>query len=121
MTEVVDFSGAPASEMLTAFGFGRDPEEAHRTHRLAVDVYSRSMGLPAAGLGLTVDRYECSLTVSVTDRELSVASGVVPAGRVAGMCRRWEAIVDGRPLIVFQSKWKMADAASATSLRCSAG
>ncbi|MCK9899937.1 dihydrodipicolinate reductase [Parafrankia colletiae] len=109
VTEVVDFSDAPSSDMLTAFGFGRDPEEAHRTHRLALDVYSQSIGLLATGLGLTVDRYECGLTVAVSDSDLTVASGVIPAGKVAGMCRRWEAIVDGRPAIVFQSKWKMAD------------
>ena len=35
--------------------------------------------------------------------------GVIPAGTVAGMRHRWEAIVDGRPVIVFQSNWKMAD------------
>ncbi|MCK9928632.1 dihydrodipicolinate reductase [Frankia sp. Mgl5] len=109
VTEVVDFSGAPASEMLTAFGFGRDPDEAHRTHRLALDAYSQSIGLLAAGLGLTVDRYECGLTVAVSDEDLVVASGVIPTGKVAGMCRRWEAVVDGRSAIVFQSKWKMAD------------
>ncbi|ABW12701.1 dihydrodipicolinate reductase [Parafrankia sp. EAN1pec] len=109
VSEVVDFSGSPASDMLTRFGFGREPAEAHRTHRLALDAYSQSIGLLAAGLGLTVDRYECSLTVAVSDTDLTVASGVIPAGKVAGMCRRWEALVDGRPVIVFQSKWKMAD------------
>jgi hypothetical protein len=109
VTEVVDWSGFPASELLTGFGFGLAPDEAHRTHRLALDSYRQSIGLLAAGLGLTVDRYDCNLTVAVSATDLTVASGVVPAGTVAGMRRRWEAIVDGRPAIVFQSLWKMAD------------
>ncbi|MET1050246.1 MAG: hypothetical protein ABWZ55_11520 [Acidimicrobiales bacterium] len=43
------------------------------------------------------------------DEDITIATGVIPAGTVAGMRHRWEAIVHGKPAIVFQSNWKMAD------------
>jgi hypothetical protein len=47
--------------------------------------------------------------MAVSDRDITIAAGEIPAGRVAGIRRRWEAIVSGRAAIVFVSEWKMAD------------
>ncbi|OHV42616.1 dihydrodipicolinate reductase [Pseudofrankia sp. BMG5.36] len=114
VTEVCDFSEHPQAELLFGlFGFGLAPDEAYK-HATAVTgevdaPYEESVAMLAAGLGLQVDRYTHELTMAVGDRDLTIAAGVIPAGNVAGIRRRWEAIVDGRPAIVFVSEWKMAD------------
>ncbi|MBL7498264.1 dihydrodipicolinate reductase [Frankia sp. CNm7] len=114
VTEVCDFSDHPGAKMIfDLFGFGLTPDEA-RKHAVAimgeVDApYAESMALLATALGLNVERYSHELTMAVSDRDLTIAAGVIRAGTVAGMRRRWEAIVDGRPALVFLSNWKMAD------------
>ncbi|ADP82067.1 NAD(P)H-dependent amine dehydrogenase family protein [Pseudofrankia inefficax] len=114
VTEVCDFSEHPQAELLFGlFGFGLSPEEAHK-HATAVTgevdaPYEESIALLAAALGLRVERNTHELTMAVADRDITIAAGAIPAGKVAGIRRRWEAIVDGRPAIVFVSEWKMAD------------
>jgi 2,4-diaminopentanoate dehydrogenase len=114
VTEVCDFSEHPAAEMIFGlFGFGLDPDEA-REQAVAVTgevdaPYEESMAMLAAALGLEIDDYKHDLTMAVSDRDLSIAAGEIRAGSVAGMRRRWEAVIDGRPMIVFISEWKMAE------------
>ncbi|MGO9857722.1 MAG: dihydrodipicolinate reductase [Acidimicrobiales bacterium] len=114
VTEVCDFSDHPQAELLFgAFGFGREPAEAAEdpspVMRSINEVYNESIALLAAGLGLEVQGFESDLTFAVKDEDIAIASGTIPKGTVAGMRHRWEAIVEGRPRIVFQSNWKMAD------------
>jgi 2,4-diaminopentanoate dehydrogenase len=114
VSEVCDFSRHPGRAMLMeGFGFGRDPEEAVKdpgpVMRTMPGCFDESINLLATGLGLQVDEIVNELTVAVSDRDLTVAAGLLPAGTVAGMRHRWTALVQGRPLIVFQSNWKMAD------------
>jgi hypothetical protein len=114
VTEVCDFSAHPQAELLFGlFGFGLDPDEAH-THARAVAgevdaPYEQSIAMLAAALGLRIERSTHELTMAVSDRDITITAGEIPAGTVAGIRRRWEAIVDGRPAIVFVSEWKMAD------------
>lgn len=114
VTEVCDFSDHPGAAMIFGlFGFGLEPDEA-RGHAQAVmgeidAPYQESMALLAAALGLQVERYTHELAMAVSDRDLTVAAGEIKTGTVAGMRRRWEAIVDGHPALVFLSNWKMAD------------
>jgi len=63
----------------------------------------------AAALGIEVDEYTTSLEVAVADEDLTVKSGFIPKGTVAGMHHRWEAIAGGVPRIVFQSFWRMGE------------
>lgn len=114
VTEVCDFSEHPGADLLFGgFGFGRDPDEARKNPSpviRAVDGdYNESIAQLAAALHLEVDRYDSDLTFSVSDKDITVTAGVIPAGTVAGMRHRWSAIVDQRPAIVFVSEWKMAD------------
>ena len=114
LTEVCDFRKHPGGAMLFgAFGFGRDPVDAVKDPSPVIamidSVYNESIALLAAGLGLHVDDYSSDFTVAVSDEDLTVAAGLIPAGTVAGMRHRWEAVVDGRPLIIFQADWKMSD------------
>ncbi|ABW12699.1 dihydrodipicolinate reductase [Parafrankia sp. EAN1pec] len=114
VTEVCDFSDHPGADLLFGgFGFGRGPDEARANPSpvmRAIDGdYGESIAQLVAALRLPVDRYESELTFAVSDRDLAVAAGKIPAGTVAGMRHRWSAIVDGRPAVVFVSEWKMAD------------
>ena len=115
VTEVCDFSSHPQPELLfDAFGFGRDPGDAAADPSPVIrsinDVYNESIALLAAGLGLKVEAYRSSLIFASKGDDISIASGTIPKGTVAGRMRhRWEAVVDGRPVIVLESNWKMAD------------
>jgi hypothetical protein len=114
LTEICDFSRHAQTEMLFgAFGFGRDPGDAVKDPSPVIamidSVYNESIALFAAGLGVQVDDYTSDFTVAISDEDLTIAAGFIPAGTVAGMRHRWEAVVDGRPLIVFQADWKTSD------------
>jgi hypothetical protein len=114
VTEVCDFSNHPQAELLFgAFGFGRDPDEATEDPSPVIrsldQDYNGSMVMLATALDLDVERYTSDITLAVKDEDITIATGVIPAGTVAGMRHRWEAIVHGKPAIVFQSNWKMAD------------
>jgi hypothetical protein len=73
------------------------------------EIFHESMVLLATGLGLEVDEYRYILDVAVADHDMTVKSGFVPEGTVAGLHHRWEALVDGVPVIVFQSYARMGD------------
>jgi hypothetical protein len=114
VTEVVDFSRHPSTEMVFDYvGFGRDPEDATADPspglRGPKAAFHHSMAVLANGLGVQVDRFENSFELSVTDIDLELTSGIVRAGTVAGFRYRWEAIIDDRPVIVFESHQKATD------------
>lgn len=112
--EVVDYSGHRSREMVFDYvGFGRDVEQATQepSHGLRGPkaAFQRSMAVLAAGLGLTVDRFEESFELSAANEDLTLASGVVAAGTVGGFRYRWEAFIEGQPRIVFESHHKASD------------
>ena len=67
------------------------------------EIFHESMVLLATGLGLEVDEYKYSLDVAVADHDMTVKSGNISKGTVAGMHHRWEALVGGAPVLLFQS------------------
>jgi 2,4-diaminopentanoate dehydrogenase len=115
VTEIYLLAQHPSYEMnFPGLGFGRDPVEAVEDPSPIIAtmelIFHESMALLAAGLGLEVDEYRYSLDVAVADHDMTVKSGFVPKGTVAGMHHRWEALVDGAPVLVYQSYARMGDA-----------
>jgi len=115
VTEIVYMREHPSYEMtFPGLGFGRDPIEAVADPSPLIQtmdsIFKESIAMLAAGLGIAVDEHTNSLEVAVSNEDLTVRAGFIPAGTVAGMHHRWEALSDGFPVIVFQSFWRMGDA-----------
>jgi hypothetical protein len=114
ITEIYLLAQHPSYEMnFPGLGFGRDPVDAVADPSPIIlnmeEIFRESMMLLATGLGLDVEECRYSLEVAVADEDMTVKSGFVPKGTVGGMHHRWEAIVDGRPALVFQSYARMGD------------
>jgi hypothetical protein len=114
LTEIYVLAQHPSYEMnFPGLGFGRDPVGAVADPSPIVrnmeEIFRESMALLAAGLGLDVDEYRYALDVAVADEDMTVKSGFIPKGTVAGMHHRWEGLVDGKPVLVFQSYARMGE------------
>jgi len=114
VTEICILTQHPSYEMnFPGLGFGRDPIEAVADPSPLIHtmehIFKESMAMLAAALGIEVDEYTTSLEVAVADDDMTVKSGFIPKGTVAGMHHQWQAIADGVPRVVFQSFWRMGD------------
>ena len=114
VTEIYLLAQHPSHDMnFPGLGFGRDPVDAveHPSPIILTmeEIFHESMVLLATGLGLEVDEYKYSLDVAVADHDMTVKSGNIPKGTVAGMHHRWEALVGGAPVLLFQSYARMGD------------
>ena len=112
--EVADLSRHPSPKMnFEGLGFGRDPDDARANHSPLIktmeSIFRESMLLVADGLGVTVDDMTTEFDVAVAKRDLTVRSGEIAKGTVAGMRHEWITWSDGNPVIVFRSFWKMDD------------
>ena len=111
--EVADLRRHPSAAMFEALGFARDPIDAVEDPSPLIQtmerIFQESMTMVVEGLGRRVERFSTDFEVAVARRELRVRAGVIPAGRVAGMHLEWTAWVDGLPLVVFRTFWKMDD------------
>jgi 2,4-diaminopentanoate dehydrogenase len=111
--EVADFRQHPSKAMQEALGFGSDPMEATRHPRPLVKtmerIFEQSMTMVVEGLGRRVERFTMDFDVARTKRDLNVRSGIIPSGTVGGMRFVWSAYVEGRPLVLFRTFWKMDD------------
>jgi hypothetical protein len=114
VTEIYLLAQHPSHEMnFPGLGFGRDPVEAVEDPSPIIltmeEIFRESMTLLATGLGLDVDEYTYTHAVAVADHDMTVKSGFIPKGTVAGMHHRWEALVDATPVLVYQSYARMGD------------
>lgn len=105
----------PSHDMnFPGLGFGRDPvecvEDPAPIIRTMEEIFRESMVLLATGLGLDVDEYAYELDVAVADEDMTVRSGFIPKGKVAGMRHEWSALVGGEPVLVYRSWARMGDA-----------
>ncbi|MFN8025611.1 MAG: dihydrodipicolinate reductase [Acidimicrobiia bacterium] len=114
VTEIYLLAKHPSYEMnFPGLGFGRDPVECVEDPSPIIknmeEIFLESMVLLADGLGLEPERYDYQLEVAVANKDLTVKSGFIPKGTVAGMKHVWSAIVDGEAKLVFQSYARMDD------------
>jgi len=112
--EVADLRNHPSAKMnFEGLGFGRPPDEAVADPspliRTMERIFRESMAFIADGLGVPVERFTTEFDVAVATRDLTVRSGAIARGTVAGMRHQWQAWSYGRPVITFQSFWKMDD------------
>jgi hypothetical protein len=112
--EVADLRNHPSPRMnFEGLGFGRPPGEALSDPspliRTMERIFQESMAFLAEGLGVEVERFTTSFDVAVAKRRLVVRSGEIAEGTVAGMRHEWQTWAYGRPVITFQSFWKMDD------------
>jgi len=114
VTEIYLLAKHPSYEMnFPGLGFGRDPVECVEDPSPIIknmeEIFRESIVLLADGLGLAPERYDYRLEVAVANKDLTVKSGFIPKGTVAGMKHVWSAIVDGEEKLVFQSYARMDD------------
>jgi len=111
--EVADLRRHPSKAMQEALGFARDPVDVIDNPPPLVktmeNIFEQSMTMVVEALGREVERITMDFGVATAKRDLDVRSGMIPAGTVGGMRFLWTAWVDGRPLVVFRTFWKMDD------------
>jgi hypothetical protein len=112
--EVGDFANHPSGAMMfEGLGFGRDPTELKADpppmFATMARTFKESIHLLAAGLGITVEDYDFVWDTAVAVRDVTVRSGHIKAGHVAGMRLEWRVWNGGKPVIVFRSFWRMDD------------
>lgn len=112
--EVADLRNHPSAKMnFDGLGFGRDPVEAKSDPSPLIKtmdrIFEESIGLLAAGLGVVIDDFRTVFDVAIARHDVTVRSGAISAGTVAGMRFEWQGWVEGREVITFRSFWKMDD------------
>lgn len=111
-SETLSYDRYPSTyQMFDLMGFGfkpDDPTPAFADIDLVGETWRHSGMLMADTLGLPIDRIENFRHVVLTERDLHVASGVIPAGTVGAMNFGIRVISKGRERIVLQHFTRMA-------------
>lgn len=110
--EVLDASHTPDPNFVfDVMGMGSDPAKTDLASgelpELYGMLYTETLAFMAERMGLAVDRYEPDHHVELTDRELRVAAGTIPAGTVAATEWRWHAVSGGRRVLTLSIVWTM--------------
>ena len=96
--------------MMDGMGFGRPLDYSPWISRpgMIEASWTGPIHLIAAGLGVEVEQVHGTLDRFLTDRELQVACGTIPAGTVGAVCTRAIGVVGGRDTIVIEHLIRMA-------------
>lgn len=111
VTEVALNDHYPVAEvMMDAMGFARplDFEPLLKTPGFIEMAWSAPIFLMAEALGVEVSEVRGALDRQVTDRDIEVAFGTVPAGTCGAVRTRAAGVVDGREAIVVEHIIRMA-------------
>lgn len=114
VSEVVDMSRYTSIHMVRdAIGFGLPadavtPLDAH-FGQVEKSPFVLSMRMLTDAMGVTLDEVKYHREVVATERELTIAAGVVEAGTIAAMKMCLDGWVDGRPTIFFEWIWRVTD------------
>ena len=109
--ECADFSGHP-SRLLTheMAGFGKTEEEylraLPRLRSVMRDLFTESLHLIAAGLGVALDDIDVHHKYLFTDEDFDIQSGPVHKGTVAAARWLFAGLVDGRPMVTVECVYK---------------
>jgi 2,4-diaminopentanoate dehydrogenase len=99
-----------ADVMMDGMGFGRplDFQPMLSTPGFIEIAWSAPIHLMAEGLGVEVSEIRGSLDRRITDRDIDVAFGAIPAGTCGAVATRAAGAVDGREAIVIEHIIRMA-------------
>ena len=92
-------------------GFGRTPEQDAAVYPpgAMIEHHEPQLRLLAQGLGWTLDDIREHRDVAIADRQYSFAAGDIPAGTIASVRMRFDAIVEGQPRVQYSLIWSMPD------------
>lgn len=99
-----------ADVMMDGLGFGRplDFEPMLKTPGFIEMAWQAPIYLIADGLGVEVERVGGTMDRELTDRDIEVAFGLIPAGTCGAVRTRAVGVVDGREAIVVEHVIRMA-------------
>ena len=112
--EVCDLSqGSESPEMVFGqLGFGMTAEDAAKNPPALMGFMSRifyeSMDMVAAGLGFSIETYAHRHEFALATRDVPIHAGVIQKGHVAGQHFEYTGLVKGKPVIQFNTYWKMS-------------
>ena len=94
-------------------GFGLSAEDAAREPPAPMGgtdtILFESMDMVAAGLGFEIDGYEYRYEFAPARHDVSTHAGPIRKGHVAGQHFEYTGLSNGRPVIQFQTYWKMTE------------
>ncbi|WP_370331543.1 dihydrodipicolinate reductase [Mycolicibacterium hippocampi] len=111
VTEVALNDHYPVADvMMDGMGFGRplDFEPMLKTPGFIQMAWGAPIHLMAAALGVEVAEIRGSLDRRITDRDIEVAFGTIPAGTCGAVCTRAAGVLDGREAIVVEHIIRMS-------------
>lgn len=114
--EVCDLSqGSESPEMVFGqLGFGMTAEDAAKNPPALMGFMSKifyeSMDMVAAGLGFSIETYAHRHEFALATRDVPIHAGVIQKGHVAGQHFEYTGLVKGKPVIQFNTYWKMSKA-----------
>jgi hypothetical protein len=111
VTEVALNDHYPVADvMMDGMGFGRplDFEPLLKTPGFIELAWKAPIALIAEGLGAEVTEIRGSLDRRLTDRDIEVAFGTIPAGTCGAVCTRAAGVINGREAIVVEHIIRMA-------------
>ncbi|OBK14467.1 dihydrodipicolinate reductase, partial [Mycobacterium asiaticum] len=99
-----------ADVMMDGMGFGRplDFEPMLKTPGFIEMAWKASLCLIASGLGVEIEEVRGTLDRELTDRDIEVAFGTIPAGTCGAVRTRAAGVVNGREAIVVEHVIRMA-------------
>jgi hypothetical protein len=109
--EIADFVKHP-TKYIEFMGFGRKPHDWMAKPSRSPDAplfFAQSMAMVAERLGKQIEKLTTDIELATATKDIPYATGIIPAGTVAGQHYAWTAWVDGAPLIVFHVVWTMGD------------
>ena len=110
LTESVDVSLFAGDANMDDLGWGRpegDPSHAADVEGATL-VFAEGVEVLARIVGLRPDDLRCSVEFAIAEKDLNLPGRPIAKGTVAGIDVRWEAIVDGQPLIESHQRWVMS-------------
>jgi hypothetical protein len=110
LSESVDVSLFAGDANFDAIGWGRPAGDPG--HPAAVEaatlVFAEGLDVLAQLVGVEPDTTRCTTSFAHATKDLDLPGRPVAAGAVAGIDVRWEAVVDGEPVLELQSRWVLS-------------
>ena len=110
--EIIDCTPVPNPDyVFGALGFGSAAGEIDLANGPLAEtftaMFSQSVEGLAQRLGLSLDRFEPDHAVSLAERDLTIAAGVIPKGTVSATTWRVNGLIDGVRRITHEVNWIM--------------